>query len=214
MLLYNSGMRERIKKKKPFNKFILFGVFFAVFLVAILFCAGYLYKMLAPVIYFSTNSLQGLEFPDVDAIHSSAEVKALLSLAKFEYENPHPGEFYADGVKEPWCADFVSYLYKEAGVPFVNPNTGSWRIPGIYTLREYLQENDAWHLEPDYHPVPGDIVIYDGGLFGGHTNLVLQTEDDYIITIGGNENNQIRLDRFQWADGKYGVQGFGHLIED
>lgn len=149
----------------------------------------------------------------MDDASLSPAVKSLLLLAKSEYDNPRPGEFYAGGTWEPWCADFVSYIYREAGYPFENPNTGSWRIPGIYTLREYLQAHGFWHPKADYMSVPGDIVIYDGGLFGGHTNIVVRVDGDYLVTVGGNEDNQIRLDRFQWTADKYGVQGFGHLID-
>ncbi len=189
-------------------------VLFCVCLVAIIVVgSSIIYRFLTPTIYSTASSSQELEFPNLENTSISKDVKTLLNLAKLEYNNPQPGEAYAGGTWEPWCADFVSYLYKEAGHPFQNPNTGSWRIPGIYTLREYLQANNAWHPEADYHPEPGDIVVYDGGLFGGHTNIVVQVDADYLITIGGNENNQIRLEKFQWQDSKYGVRGFGHLLD-
>lgn len=174
---------------------------------------GIFYKALLPKVYFAvTASAEKLKFPDFVDDSVSEDVKSLLILAKNEYEDPKPGEYYAEGVREPWCADFVSWLYKEAGHPFRNPNTGHWRIPGIYTLKEYLQSMGAWHSEPDYVPQLGDIVVYDGGLFGGHTNMVVGVDEGQIIVLGGNENNQIRLDKIDWTEGKYGVRGFGHIL--
>lgn len=172
------------------------------------------YEISSPRARFAVMApAEKLEFPDFLDTLVSEDVKSLLLLAKDEYENPKPGEYYAEGVKEPWCADFVSWLYKEAGHPFRNPDTGHWRIPGIYTLREYLRSVNAWHPEPDYIPQLGDIVIYDGGTFGGHTNMVVGMDGDYIIVLGGNENNKIRLDKIDWTKTEYGVLGFGHIVQ-
>ena len=196
-------------KQKSVTKYILIGVLVAVVVAAV---ASVIYRNITPIIYFSINAEKVTEFPYLDDTLLSDDVKSLLNLAKSEFDNPKPGEYYAKGVSEPWCADFVSYLYNETGKPFTNPNTGSWRIPGIYTLQDYLESIDAWHSELTYSPQPGDIVIYNGGLFGGHTNIVVQVDGDYITTIGGNEGNRIRLDHFKWQDKSYGVQGFGHLL--
>lgn len=152
-------------------------------------------------------------FPEfMDNSELPEDVKDLLSIAKNEYENPRLGEFYAEGVREPWCADFVSFVFKEFGRPFSNPYTGHWRIPGVYTLKEYLQSIDAWHPEPEYRPQPGDIVIYDGSLFGTHANMVVEVDGNYIVTVGGNEDGRIRLDKIDWTDRRYGVLGFGHVL--
>ena len=149
-----------------------------------------------------------VEFPDAPG--GVSEVRQdILVIARREYDNPQPPETYIAGEWEPWCADFVSYIYKEAGHPFVNPNSGSWRIPGIYTLRDYFTISGRWHSADDYIPKPGDVAIYDGGVFGGHTNLVLATDDNELIALGGNEGNKINLMRFNYRDPRYGLQGFG-----
>ena len=190
-----------------YNKFILFAMSFTLFVTIIIAATVRLTIRTTP------TTIDERAFPEFEGSSLSDDVKALLSLAKAEYENPQPGTFYANGVQEPWCADFVSYLYKEAGHPFQNPNNGNWRIPGIYTLKEYFRSIGAWHPEPDYLPKPGDVAIYDGGFFGGHTNLVVEVGEDYMITLGGNEDNAIFLGKFNWRDSKYGLQGFGHLLD-
>lgn len=194
-------------KKTNYAKFVLFGICLTLFFAVGVFAA---YRILLPKVHTATGKRV---FPPIEGMLHSSEVRNLLLLAKKEYEDPKSGTFYSGGVQEPWCADFVSYLYKEAGHPFQNPNNGNWRIPGIYTLKEYFRSIGAWHSEPDYSPKPGDVAIYDGGFFGGHTNLVVEVGEDYIVTLGGNEDNVIHLGKFNWRDSKYGLQGFGHLLD-
>ena len=157
---------------------------------------------------FSENSVSTTNFPTISANLSKTR-QNILSIAQHEYENPQSPETYITGNWEPWCADFVSYIYKEAGYPFSNPNSGSWRIPGIYTLRDYFIATERWHPFGSYTPEPGDVVIYDGGIFGGHTNLVISVAGNEITTLGGNEGDKINLMRFNFQDPKYGIQGFG-----
>lgn len=190
-----------------YNKFILFAMSFILFVTLVIAITARLAVRTVP----ATNNK--MAFPEFEESSLSDDVKALLLHAKAEYENPQPGSFYANGVQEPWCADFISYLYKEVGHPFSNPNNGNWRIPGVYTLKEYFQDIGVWHSESDYLPRPGDVAIYDGGFFKGHTNLVVEVGEDYMITLGGNEDNMVHLSKFNWRDPKYGLQGFGHLLD-
>lgn len=194
-------------EKTSYTKFVLFGICLASFFAVGIFAT---YRVLLSEARIVTEKRA---FPSIESLSQSDKVRDLLLLAKKEYEDPKPGTFYSGGVQEPWCADFVSYLYKEAGRPFRNPNNGNWRIPGVYTLKEYFQSIGAWHSEPDYSPKPGDVAIYDGGFFGGHTNLVVEVGEDYMITLGGNEDKAIFLGKFNWRDSKYGLQGFGHLLD-
>ena len=100
---------------------------------------------------------------------------------------------------------------REAGMPFKNPNSGSWRIPGVYTLQEYLQAEGR--LEPvTYQPKVGDIVLYRGGLLGVHTNIVVGRDGDHFITVGGNERNHIRVHKLRLSDKQ--IMGFGRLPEN
>ncbi len=38
---------------------------------------------------------------------------------------------YTDTTLEYWCADFVSWVYAQAGSPFTGGLSGGWRIPGV-----------------------------------------------------------------------------------
>jgi hypothetical protein len=84
---------------------------------------------------------------------------------------------------------------REAGEPLTNPNSGSWRIPGVATLQDYYQSIEAFRpYESGYQPKVGDVVLYnDPGIFGQHTNIVIKNDDGALTTVGGNEEGKIRV---------------------
>lgn len=145
--------------------------------------------------------------PDYSALSKTR--RDILAVVEQEFNKPGDMLRYSDGVKEPWCADFVSWIYLEADHPFENPNSGSWRIPGTHTLQEYFKKNDRWHVYDSELPQPGDVVIYRHGIFGEHTNIVVATDYDEILTVGGNENGKIMMHRISYSDTRYGIIGYG-----
>ena len=149
--------------------------------------------------------------PDYSALSTTRQ--DILRVVEQEFNKPGDMLRYSDGVKEPWCADFVSWVYLEADHPFENPNSGSWRIPGTHTLQEYFKKHDRWHEYDSELPQPGDVVIYRQGIFGEHTNIVVATDFDEIVTVGGNENGKIMMHRISYSDTRYGIIGFG-VAED
>ena len=172
-------------------------------------------RYIRPALYYvsGVDVVQGDEFPEIDESSLTSNQIAIINSAKRVWQEPRPESFYTDVPQdEPWCANFVSYVYREAGLPFTNPVAGGWRIPGIYTLTDYLELEGYWHpVDSDYQPVPGDIVIYDGGVLSGHTNIVLKIEDNKMTTIGGNENKAIHIRTIDYTDRKFGIQGYGHI---
>ncbi len=68
----------------------------------------------------------------------------IVDIVHSEYDRNAAGTTYSEGVDESWCADFVSTVMRKAGVPFDNPNSGSWRIPGVATLTDYLHASGRW----------------------------------------------------------------------
>ncbi|NYJ74788.1 CHAP domain-containing protein [Allobranchiibius huperziae] len=126
-------------------------------------------------------------FPTV-ASDLTPRQRSILTVARTEWEHPGPSTKYSNGIDENWCSDFVSWVLRHAGYPMSNPNSGSWRIPGVLTLQSYLTKAGRFRAVGDgYAPQPGDIVIYDGGGFGQHTNLVVEVRGHTIETVGGNQ---------------------------
>jgi hypothetical protein len=119
---------------------------------------------------------------------------------------------YTQGVSEPWCADFASWIFKQVGQPFNNPNSGSWRIPGVYTLQAYFQTRHDYRIAGTYVPKTGDVAIYHTG--EGHTNIVLSVHGNEMTTIGGNETGHLRIETQSYAKGVDGLDGFGVLASE
>ncbi len=153
-------------------------------------------------------------FPEIPTTISPLRQK-ILGLARQEFEARSPGTKFSEGVVEPWCADFVSWILREAGQPLKNPHSGSWRIPGTFTLREYYESVGRFRAAGSgYTPQPGDVAIYrESPVFGDHTNIVISYDDGVITTVGGNEMNRIRV--FVSRDKNYqGLLGYGVPAEN
>lgn len=149
--------------------------------------------------------------PAADSSWTPAQAR-IVELVRAEHDAQRPGAFYSEGVTEPWCADFVSWVLREAGLPLKNPNSGHWRIPGVYTLQEHFQAEGRYEpADGSYQPAVGDVVLYEGVIgVGQHTNFVVAVDGDAITTVGGNELGKIRVHEVDWpSDGA--VTGFGRL---
>lgn len=147
-------------------------------------------------------------FPSVDTTHLSPGRAAVVHILAREYAAQAGMSKYSEGNDEPWCADFTSWVMRESGKPFSNPNSGSWRIPGVLTLTGYLRDEGRWETR-DYRPQPGDMVLYDEpSPHGQHVNIVLINDGGTLTTVGGGEGRGVGLDTFVAADDP-GITGYG-----
>ena len=151
-------------------------------------------------------------FPAIDRSVLDADQSALVEVLEREFADPGAGPDYAEGVVEPWCADFVSWVMREAGRPLSNPNSGSWRIPGVYTLQEYYESIGRFTpIGAGYQPRTGDVLLYGpASEFGQHTNIVFDAQGDTVTTIGGNELGKVSIHRFRLGD-VTDVVGYGRF---
>lgn len=75
---------------------------------------------------------------------------------------------YTDGAPyEEWCADFVSYVYKQAGYPFVNGEADGWDE----NVASDVQNQGFTQKSLSYQPAPGDVGYFD--YVGGHVEIVI-----------------------------------------
>lgn len=98
---------------------------------------------------------------------------------------------------QEWCADFVSWVYKQAGSPFTGGLDGGWRIPGAAAVADWFKANGTWinyiralppANAPDA-PQPGDVIYYPDN--DGHVNIVVSYDGKTIMTVGGNESDAV-----------------------
>ncbi|MCD1275628.1 MAG: CHAP domain-containing protein [Candidatus Nanogingivalaceae bacterium] len=168
-------------------------------------------KLLSPANSVRLDRSRGeATFPYIATTNLSPTRQKIISLAKTEFEAQSAGTKFSQGAKEPWCANFVSYVMNQAGAPLKNPHTGGWRIPGTFTLHEYYEANGRFKpVNSGYQPLPGDVAIYrNSPVFGDHTNIVLKNDNGVLTTVGGNEANRIRV--FVNRDKQYdGLLGYG-----
>lgn len=89
---------------------------------------------------------------------------------------------------EAWCADFASWVSKQAGVPIGIDGKGE-----DYTvaLIDWAKGANRWHAREGSQPGPGDLVLFDWNGDGGpeHVAIVEKVEGGKIHTIGGNEGD-------------------------
>ena len=70
---------------------------------------------------------------------------------------------------EQWCADFISFVYKESGYPFKSAFDG-WDENTAVNIQKYnFTIHDA---SSGYIPKPGDVAYFDYNQ-GGHTEIVV-----------------------------------------
>lgn len=153
-------------------------------------------------------------FPDVDITALSATQQKIVTISKQEFEAQSPGVKFSEGASEAWCANFVSWVMKEAGAPLENPHTGQWRIPGTFTLQEYYEKIGRFRsVGSDYVPQIGDVAMYRGSpVFGDHANIVLKNDNGVLTTVGGNESNRIRV--YENRQRQYdGLLGYGMVAK-
>ncbi len=84
----------------------------------------------------------------------------------------------------PWCAYFVSYIARQAGVPIGYGGSGEGYVPDI---RAWAQATGKWVPNQGAQSArPGDLIV-----FPGHVGIVDHVEGSTIVTIEGNHSDKV-----------------------
>lgn len=106
---------------------------------------------------------------------------------------------------EAWCADFASWVRKQAGAAFGPGGTGE-----DYTVAmiSKAKAEGTWHQRGSYDPKPGDLVMIDwqGGTDVDHVAVVEKVENGKVYTIAGNESDRVNSASYSVTDSK--LMGF------
>lgn len=118
------------------------------------------------------------------------------NIVKYRRAVTGPGE--DPNTAEPWCADFASWVLKQAGAPIGQGGRGEDYVPA---LRSWAQKNGHWHQAT---PKPGDLVVYDwaGDDTPDHVAVVVKVEGGQITSIGGNESDAIGTNTYPVGSSK------------
>lgn len=122
------------------------------------------------------------------------------NIRKYRTAVTGPGE--NPDAAEAWCADFASWIWKEAGTPWGSDGQGD---DYTRTMVERAKGNGSWR---EQDPQPGDMVFIDwaGGEGVDHVAIVEKVENGRVHTIGGNESD--RLKTASYASGDPKMMGF------
>ena len=101
---------------------------------------------------------------------------------------------YTDNhIDQSWCANFTSWVYKEAGYPVEGTVNKGWREAWVPTLVVLAKDNNRlhWHPQGTYSPRPGDLTVWDTGNAEtqfGHVSIFIGNKGSKGIWIGGNQD--------------------------
>lgn len=112
----------------------------------------------------------------------------------------------------PWCAIFVTYCLRHAGVPLdICPN-----FAGCNHLKmKFLEPKGLWKSRDAYTPEPGDLVFFSWDKyidFVDHVAIVEKVENTKLYVIIGNSNNGVRHKAYP-INSEY-IAGYGALEYD
>ena len=93
---------------------------------------------------------------------------------------------YTDGTPyEEWCADFVSYIYKESGYPFTRGESDGWDENNANNI---LNMGFTQHLASSgYLPKAGDVAYFNYS--GGHVEVVISGGKKPTFIYGNSGTN-------------------------
>lgn len=131
------------------------------------------------------------------------------------------GEWYGMN-GQPWCAMFVSWCAKQAGL-LVSSGNNNGIIPKYASVAmgmEWYKNNNRFGKKGEYTPKYGDILFLKTG--ASHTAIVVgyDEENNKIYTIEGNFSDKV-CKVWRYADDSritgYGTNGgdsYGYVLED
>ncbi|MBD3315768.1 MAG: CHAP domain-containing protein [Chitinivibrionales bacterium] len=114
---------------------------------------------------------------------------------------------------EAWCSEFVSWVYKAAGMPFTGGDEGGWMYTYSMAIRNWFSRHERFvaRTDPDYDtftPAPGDYIRYKNDV-GGHSAIVWKVEGTTLYTIEGNIGNRVVPKTIRNYKKRTDIDGFG-----
>lgn len=119
-----------------------------------------------------------------------------------------PEQRYADGRREPWCADFVTWCFKQTGCSL----PGNQRqLASVQFMEDQLKRGGHFIPNGAQPPQPGDIIFFrDRGAnkgSGRHVGIVEKVEGDRVFTIEGNSGDRVARRSYPTSSSR--ISGYG-----
>lgn len=102
---------------------------------------------------------------------------------KYKGYNEKDGSYkkFTGGRSEAWCADFVTYVTKEAFRANGKSVPTGFGSPAVKNLKQWGKDNNCYTTDVS-KAKPGDVVIFNKS----HTGIVKEVRDGKVYTIEGN----------------------------
>ncbi len=161
----------------------------------------------APLGASSVDGTRIVEVALAEHHHTLAEVGAARGLP------PGPLSQFVHGTL--WCSDFVSWVFRAAGVPFTGGygDGGGWHLTSNTTIRAWYQRHDAWIDRSSsewasFRPRPGDYVRISTSRWG-HSGIVRYVDGSTLHTIEGNADGRVITTHYGSFRTHERIDGFG-----
>ena len=146
---------------------------------------------------------------DVDIVRIAQEQLGLAEIPDGCNCGPQIQKFLGSSAGEAWCADFVSWVYREAGHPFSGGVDGGWRLPGVAGMHGWLVANGIWHERGGGDtPQPGDVIVFRDD---DHVGIVEAVEGSTVRSIEGNTSNAVGRRSYSDYNSNPEVRGWGRM---
>lgn len=127
------------------------------------------------------------------SLHSKSDIVWQRYVAPFVPAMKRLGHIGDAYVFVNWCACFVSYVHKKAGINLPEIiDLGGWKATPalVESLKAYSQQKGCY-FNRNTKPKPGYTVFFDwdGDKFCDHIGIVLEVYENYIVTAEGNRRN-------------------------
>lgn len=113
-----------------------------------------------------------------------------------EYRKAVTGRGENPNTPEPWCNDFVSWVFRQAGAPIGENGQGQDYV--AYTMA-WGKKVGRYYDRGSRAPLPGDMVIFDYDAGNGkvdHIGIVEKVENGKVYTIEGNASDAVRRNSY------------------
>lgn len=94
-------------------------------------------------------------------------------------------------IREPWCADFISWAWRRGGVRIGFGGHGADYVPELVL---WARVSRRWHwARAGYRPRQGDLIVYnDGTSRYSHIGMVVTTTRRRVHTVEGNFRDRVQ----------------------
>ena len=157
-------------------------------------------------------SLRASPLPSGDGASAIRIAERLLALGIVEQP---PGSnsgaailTFTDGNAEAWCADFVSWVLREAGQPFSGGASGGWRLAWTPDVRAWFELRGQYRARLVATPEPGDIVSFQHG----HIGFVRRATPTRLETVEGNAGDAVAQRVYENWRSNSNIHGFGRPL--